>query len=45
MRLGYLILIIPLLLVAGCVGNNEMNRPFRFKEAKLPAGCPGSNPG
>ena len=44
MRLGYLILIIPLLLLAGCASNNEMKRPFMFKEAKLPAGFPSPGP-
>ena len=36
----HLALIIPLAPLAGCAGNNEMKRPFMFKEAKLPAGFP-----
>ena len=38
MRPGYFILIIPLLLLVARASNNEMKRPFMFKEAKLPAG-------
>jgi len=44
MRPGCLILIIPLLLLAGCANNNEIRRPFMFKEAKLPAGFPSPGP-
>ena len=44
MRLGYLILIIPLFLTAACASNNEMKRPFMFNEAKLPAGFPSPGP-
>ena len=36
MRLGYLSLSVPLVLLVGCASNNEMKRPFMFKEAKLP---------
>lgn len=44
MRIRYLILIIPPLLSVGCASNNEMKRPFMFKEAKLPAGFPAPGP-
>ena len=44
MRPICLLLIVPLLLPAGCASNNEMKRPFMFKEAKLPAGFPAPGP-
>jgi len=44
MRLVYLVSIIPLVLLVGCASNNEMKRPFMFKEAKLPAGFPAPGP-
>jgi len=44
MRLGYLVLVIPPLLLVGCASNNEMKRPFMLKEAKLPAGFPSPGP-
>jgi hypothetical protein len=43
-RPAYLVLIIPLVLSAGCASNNEMKRPFMFKEAKWPAGFPAPAP-
>ena len=44
MRFGYLSLSVPLVLLVGCASNNEMKRPFMFKEAKLPAGFPPPGP-
>ena len=44
MRPANLLLTIPLVLLAGCASNNEMKRPFMFREAKLPAGFPPPGP-
>jgi hypothetical protein len=44
MHLASLVLIIPLVPLAGCASNSEMKRPFVFKEAKLPAGFPAPGP-
>jgi len=44
MRFWCITLLIPAILLVGCASNNEMKRPFMFKEAKLPAGFPSPGP-
>jgi hypothetical protein len=44
MRFWCITLLVPPVLLVGCASNNEMKRPFMFKEAKLPAGFPSPGP-
>lgn len=44
MRCCCITLFVPPILLVGCASNNEMKRPFMFKEAKLPVGYPPPGP-